>query len=406
MKPINVRRVFVLAGLTTLIVIYAILWLKMISSPAERTGADFIHFYAAGIIARNQGAVHVYDLELQQTVEQEQVGFMLAPGQVLPFNHVPYLIPILSVVVSKNYVASFWRWAILMLICYMIGISLIAWWFRQKEFDIHTMLLISAGAITFYPVFVSLMQGQDTALLFLGGCLWVVGLSLERDGLVGIGLALITVRPQIAVLLAFPLIFKRQKAFGWFCLWAGMLAITSLFILGINGMRSFVNVLLITAGGKWYGTNQPAMVNLIGLLMRLVPGMSEEIVLLIGWVVYGLTLIGLCVFWRRIRKIGEKQIVLTATLALFTVPHLHYHDLAFLLIPTAAVLVGLVHTKYLRLQEAGLAPLAVSLFLLLGSLITEFVFNLPYVVMILLVLIMWFPDRVFFWRRSKDEILS
>src|SRR5664280_554278 len=103
MKAINFRRVFVIAGLTTLVIIYAFLWLQMISSPAQRTGADFIHFYAAGIIARNQGAEHVYDLELQQIVEQEQVGFKLTLGQVLPFNHVPYLIPILSVIVSKNY---------------------------------------------------------------------------------------------------------------------------------------------------------------------------------------------------------------------------------------------------------------------------------------------------------------
>jgi hypothetical protein len=249
------------------------------------------------------------------------------------------------------------------------------------------------------------MHGQDTALLFLGGCLWLVGMSMERDGLVGIGLALITVRPQIAVLLAFPLIFKRQKAFGWFCLWAGMLAIISLFTLGINGMRSFIDILIITAGGEWYGMNQPAMVNLIGLLLRIVPGMSEVVVRVIGWVVYGLTLIGLCVYWGSSRKIGEKQIVLTATLALFTVPHLHYHDLAFLLIPMAAALAGMVRAKVISLQEAGLAPLAVSLFLLLGSLITVLIYNLPYLVMILLVLIIWFPERVFFWRQRKDEII-
>lgn len=105
MKRIDFRRVFVIAGLTTLVIIYAKLWARMITNPAERTGSDFIHFYAARIIAQDWGAAHVYDLELQQNVEQKQVGFVLAPGQVLPFNHVPYLILILSGIVNGNYVA-------------------------------------------------------------------------------------------------------------------------------------------------------------------------------------------------------------------------------------------------------------------------------------------------------------
>ena len=43
-KRIDFRRVFVITSLTALIVIYAVLWLRMISSRAERTGADFIVF--------------------------------------------------------------------------------------------------------------------------------------------------------------------------------------------------------------------------------------------------------------------------------------------------------------------------------------------------------------------------
>ena len=63
MKPINFRRVFVLAGLMTLVVVYAILWLQMISSPAERTGTDFISPYSAARIAERWGAAQVYNLQ-------------------------------------------------------------------------------------------------------------------------------------------------------------------------------------------------------------------------------------------------------------------------------------------------------------------------------------------------------
>jgi len=42
MKLVSFRHVFVVGGLAALVIIYAVLWLRMIESPAERTGADFI----------------------------------------------------------------------------------------------------------------------------------------------------------------------------------------------------------------------------------------------------------------------------------------------------------------------------------------------------------------------------
>jgi hypothetical protein len=393
MKGINFRRVFVVAGLTALVIVYAVVWIRMISSLSERTGTDFIHFYAAGIISKNPGAAHVYELELQQAIEQKQVGFQLVPGQVLPFNHVPYLIPILSVIVVENYVISFIRWTIFSLILYGIGIGILAWWFHRKEFTMQTIIIICAGTITFFPVFVSLLHGQDTALLFLGACLWFIGLLMERDDLTGIGLALVTIRPHIALLLAFPLFFKKKKAFGWFCLGAGILSIISVCILGVDGMKSFIDILLITAGGKWYGMNQSAMVNLIGLLLRIFPGIRTASVSVIGWIFNGFVLVGLCVLWGCSREIREKQIGVTMTLALFAAPHLHYHDLTLLVLPLIAVMFLLVRNGRLLIRNACLIPLGVSLMLLFSYLIPILQFNFPYLVMASIILLLWIQEK-------------
>jgi hypothetical protein len=395
LKFVNFRRVLLITGLSSLVIIYAILWLRMINSQSERTGSDFIAFYAAGIIAQNQGMAHVYDLNLQQAVEQEQVGFALAPGQVLPYNHVPYLVPLLSVLVSGDYVASFIRWTIFMSTIFVIGVGILVWWFHCKGFDKHTILVISAGILTFFPFFVSLMHGQDTSLLFLGTCLWLLGLLSGRDSLAGSGLALMTVRPQIALMLAIPFLFKKQKVFGWFCLGAGAFSIISLFILGVEGMRSFIDILLVTAGGEWYGMNQSAMVNLIGLLLRLFPGLSVESVRVIGWVVYGLTMVGLCLLWRRSRVIDERQITLAVILALSTSPHLHYHDLTLLLVPLLALILVLARGGFLSNRNIGFVPLVVSIILLFGSLIPVLKYNLPVLMMVLIVLLTWFPGKFF-----------
>jgi hypothetical protein len=400
MKAINFRRVFVIAGLTTFIIIYAILWLQMISSPAERSGADFMVFFTAGRIAQIDGSAHVYELLLQQAVQQAEVGFQLAPGQVLIFNHVPYLIPILNVLISGNYVASFYRWAVLLLVLYLAGLVLLAGILRRAGWRQAQTWLVAAGMITFFPLFVSLLNGQDTAFTFLGLCLYLAGLLTGRDWLAGVGLALTSIRPQVTVLLAVPFLFRRQKVFGWFCLVGGVLGGLSLAAVGVEGMRGFLNLLLVSAGGEWYGLKEPLMVNLVGLFWRIAPGMGANLIHWTGWVVYGLTLIGLCILWRRTRLINEKQIGLAIVLAVFTVPHLHYHDLTLLLVALAAALLILAREGFLDTQRAALVPLTLSIVFLFSNLTQILKLNFPYLIMLFLGLVLYFPGVIFGGKKS------
>ncbi len=399
MKTINFWRVLILAGLMTLIVIYVILWLGMISSPAERTGADFIVFFTAGRIAQTVGVSHVFDPQWQQAIQQTEVGFPLAPGQVLLFNHLPFLIPILKVLISGNYVASFYRWAVLLLTLYIVGVVLLSGVLQRAGWQKLEVLLAAAGMITFFPLFVSMLNGQDTAIAFLGLCLFLVGFLIGKDWLAGLGLALTSVRPQVTVLLAVPFLFRRQKVFGWFCLVAGVLGLLSLAAVGLEGMRGFLNLLLVSASGEWYGLKEPLMVNLVGVLWRIAPGLGANTIHFIGWVVYGMTLTGLCLLWWRTRIIDEKQIGLAIVLAVFSVPHLHYHDLTLLLVALVAALILLVRGGFLSTQKAALVPLVISIVLLFSNFAQILKLNIPYLVMIFLVLELCFPG--FFIRDKK-----
>jgi Glycosyltransferase family 87 len=402
MNGINFRRVFIIAGLLTLVMVYAILWMQMISSPAERTGADFIVFFTAGRISQTDGPAHVYDPLLQQAVQQTQVGFQLVPGQVLLYNHVPYLIPILKSLISENYVASFYRWAALLLVLCIAGVVLLARTFHRSGWGRMEVWLVAAGMITFFPLFVSLLNGQDTAFTFLGLCLFLVGLLTGQDWLAGLGLALTSIRPQVTVLLAVPFLFRKQKVFGWFCLAGVVLSVLSLAAVGIDGMRGFLNLLLLSAGGDWYGLKEPLMVNLVGLLWRITPWLGANVIHWIGWAVYAITLVGLCVLWSRSRAIGEKQIGLAIVLAVFVVPHLHYHDLTLLLVPLVALLLLLVRDGFLPSQQAALVPLALSLALLVSNFALVLKLNFPYLIMLLLGLALYLPG-VFFRRKVIFE---
>ena len=43
------------------------------------------------------------------------------------------------------------------------------------------------------------------------------------------------------------------------------LGLVSLACLGWDGLRGFLDLLLVSAGGEWYGLKEPLMVDLIGL---------------------------------------------------------------------------------------------------------------------------------------------
>jgi hypothetical protein len=392
-KRIDFRRASILAGLFALVLIYALLWARMIASRPERTGADFIAFYAAGRVAQTSGAGQVYDADLQQAVQEQQVGFALVPGQVLLYNHLPFLIPVLELLVSKNYPASFGRWALLMLALCAASAGVEAQILEMRGFKRANVLLIVAGTLTFFPLFVSLLNGQDTAILFLGMVLWLAGLLLERDALAGLGLALTVVRPNFALFLAVPFLFRRRRVFIWFCAGTFALVLVSTWIVGIDGMRAYLEVLLATAGGEWYGMKEAAMVNLVGLLRRAAPGLADGIVHSAAWGAYGLGMAVVCFLWVRSRAIAETEAGLATVLAVFTVPHLHFHDLTVLLIPMLTWILLAVRGNFVRERTAALLPLAVSLILLFSNSTPLLKYSLPYLVMALLVVAQLFPGK-------------
>src|SRR5512147_2558192 len=91
-------RSLLLAGTISFLVIYAAWWGRMIADPVERTSSDFISFYSAGRVAQTYGFASIYNADDQQAFEQDVVGFPLVKGQVLLYNHMPYLAPLLAVV--------------------------------------------------------------------------------------------------------------------------------------------------------------------------------------------------------------------------------------------------------------------------------------------------------------------
>jgi hypothetical protein len=384
MKTPSARRIFIVAGLVSLFISYLGVWIRLINDPAERTGSDFIAFYSAGRVAQEYGFAHTYNFLRQQDVQEGEVGFPLAPRQVLLYNHLPFLLPILRAIMSNNYVNSFYIWVFLLIAIYIASIAILSKGLNQAGMDQNSTLLTAIGGFLFLPLFFSLMNGQDTAFIFLGAAIWVHGLISGRELLAGIGLGLTTVRPHIALVLSMPMLFSHRKAFLGFVLSAGTLALLSVLILGYDGTREFINILLLSVGGEWHGMKESAMFNLIGLLRRALPMLGADTIRLIGWAVYGITIVGMCVLWGKNGDLSDWRIGLTFTLGLFAVPHLHFHDLTLLLIPIYELIRSNADKSKLQAKTPAFLPIGISLLLLVSNASPTLQYTIPYLIMLAL----------------------
>jgi hypothetical protein len=174
---------------------------------------------------------------------------------------------------------------------------------------------------------------------------------------------------------------------------AAFLAVFSLMLIGYKGLENFLTILGISAGGAGYKINEQSMVNLLGLLRRLVPGISPDNARLASWIVYACEIVFLCVVWKRSERMGEKQIGLAVLVALITVPHLHFHDLAMLLIPVTCLLALVGRLKILDGRIASLLPLVLSWLLIASNPLPLLKFNFPFLLEVVLILALWYPEK-------------
>ena len=323
-----------------LLALYLTVWLSFAgSSVAKRS--DFMIYYAAGRLPLSD----LYNIDAQRELETRVAGSPLpVKGGVLPFNHTPVFVPLLHLLVTDDYAASYLRWtALLWLVAF--GCALLI--FRMTG----DVALAFAG-VSFYPLFAYVLQGHDTVFLLLGVLLGAHLLSLQKDLLAGIALSLATLKPHFAIFLAVPLIV-RPKAFLGFCAASAVFTLCSVLLVGTAGVSEFLTLLRISAGGEMFGVRPLSMFNLLGLMER--AGVSPETARPVAWVMFLLSAFFLLFMWKR--NPSKPPFALTMLLAVFTSPHLHGHDLALLLVSFAT----LSSPNALFLLVSSLALVAISI---------------------------------------------
>jgi hypothetical protein len=359
---------FLYSALALLAVLYVTFWLSLLKQPALG-GVDFLILYTAGRIFRFGELPRLYNLELQQRIQTPIVGPDFVPGGPLPFNHPPYMAPLLGVIAVEDYTVAFVGWSVLLLLTLVLCGWVVASWMSDGGWRSREAWLAGAGCLLFYPVFISVLKGQDTAFVLLGLLLWGRTMAQGRNRWAGLALALVTMRPQIALALALPTLFARPRAFGWFAAGSAALGLYTLLLIGWDGCLEFFHLLRVSASGEGLGMNQAAMYNLLGTLLRAIPYVDHAALRVVAWSGFLAGIGLLCWRWRRCGpRLDAQEIGLAVVLAVFLSPHLHYHDLSLLVVPAVGGLLALTgRCRRPALPSLTLVP-AASLVLFAGNL--------------------------------------
>ncbi|MEI6289895.1 MAG: glycosyltransferase 87 family protein [Chloroflexota bacterium] len=391
LKKINFHRIFVSSAILGMLLTYVLLTARMLNDPVQRTASDFMPYYAAGMIAHREGIARIYELNLQRAVEQSQVNFQLGEKQFLIYNHPPYLIPVLSILVSPNYILSFSFWMILLGLAGAASICTLQKILGGIPTNLKRTIIFSA--LLFQPVFTSIVNGQDTLFILLGLSFFVYNMFKGNENIAGLGLALLTLRPQMVIFFALPVFIWSRKAFRSFFLGAALLTFISLLMLGQQGSLDFIQTLRISSSGEWFGMNEAAMFNLLGLSLRLFPGADLFLMRQAAWILFIGSAILTAILFARIKMDPEDKFALSAIIFILVSPHLHYHDLSLLLIPAFILVRKFEKSEFSLMKKMSMYILAASLLVFFSNFVPVLFYTVPYLLMGLMVFVIMTQNR-------------
>lgn len=380
-KKYLVKTLFI-ALISIQIFLYAFMWFRLLNDPSIKT-MDFISFYTTGRLIRAGEYHQIYNLDAQ-TLVQNQVT--VTDSSPLIFAHPPHLIPLLALIANDNYVSAYVSWTVLSLLVLLICMKLIHQFLLHQKWDTTSAWFGAIGCITFFPLFISLLGGQDSVYTVLGLLFWMFGLLKRKEITAGLGLALATLSPTIAGALALPLFASRRRASIWFVTGMLFFALYSFLLLGYQGIKDFIYLLDVNSEAQVYGLDWSKMYNLFGLLIRSFPNANEEMIRIIAWSVAGISILMMCLWWwKKGEEINISQIGIAVLLGTFTAPHLYLHGLSYLLLPLLGIMVLLYETGKQTIALL-LVPIISTGLIIILLLIPNWDFNIYYLLMLALFL--------------------
>jgi hypothetical protein len=316
---------------------------------ALKGSADFSAFYSAvRMVQQGQGS-RLYDIGAQGRMQSALYPKVTTRSGTLIYDHPPFEALLYLPLAYVSYQAAYIIWDILNILLLLLTMALLWRYMAQlKTLWAPLPILVFLG---FFPVFVDLLQAQDSILLLLVFTLVFINLKEGQDLRAGFFLALTLFKFQYTLPFMVPfLLWRRWKVVGGFAISSGILFLLSLPVAGFRGTLSYVTFLSSLVKGlsshhvqSALGILSNTMPNIRGAVEMMVPSLlpqslQKPIIVLFS----GLAVLWLARRWPMGRSLSEKNFDLGFSLAVVTSVlvsyHLQLHDLSLLLIPFILVL--------------------------------------------------------------------
>jgi hypothetical protein len=336
---------------------YAYWWIRVIAGGLR--GPDFFSFYAAARIFDERAPRDVYDAALQHAFQESVLGASPSePHILLPYIHPPYYTILIAPLGLLTYPSAYAVMAGANLALSAATVAILA---RHVGLDGRRTLLLAALLAGYFPLFVTLLQGQSDLVMLAPLTAAFAAWSAGREATAGALAALATVKPQLLLLV--PVLFLVRGSWRAVAAYVGValvLATASVAVFGVDGIASYLRVVLpwLAGGAQNFPITGQSVYSLRGFLEGLPGGHSTALGILAALLVLTAALLTVT------RPGRELEFAAAVAVSLALSPYQNLHDLLLLALP-AFVLVR--DTSWMTLVVAA-AALAIDLTLLTSTL--------------------------------------
>ena len=227
------------------------MWFEASSAYAERflghaeTGRleDYVDFYAAGHMVLRGDAKDIYDLEAIGKVQRSLIGLSQDATGFMPFSNPPFValayapLSLLSLSQMSMVIAAA-ELALIAAFCVVL-LKIV------KPSSTVEGVLVVTGVLSLWPLIMMFALGQQTLLLILAWLGWLWLEKTGRQGAGGVVLALLLIKPHLALIPLGVLVWKqRWTTLQGFLAAGAVMAAVSVLMSGPHVVIDYPNSLL------------------------------------------------------------------------------------------------------------------------------------------------------------------
>lgn len=298
--------------------------------------SDFISFYAAAKILQSGAGDMLYDLGLQYEIQRQYAPNVKIRAGALPYVRPSFEAWIFAPFASLSYQTAFLVWNSLS-IALLIVVAITAK-FQVPGLGKAPPILLVLSTLSYFPVFITVLQGQDSVLLFVIYFLAYMALRARKElwgGLI-FGFGMLKFPLVVPFLVPF-VVARRLRILAGFCITSLLLMVFSAFTTGLRSLSSYPAYLL-SIDKLARGINDPRdMPNLRGIVSVILGSHVSSITLKVVIVTVSLCLLAWLATKNRFFVPSESRLfslafALDSIVTILVSYHAHVFDLVLLLL--------------------------------------------------------------------------